>query len=161
MYGQVLRQVRVLGQQLSSPQLEAGPQRDAGLCGVLLAHCTQRNHPSRQVYTFAWLRRCTAINKFSLHPPPPRCLSTKDQADLQRCCGSCEQRVQVVNSVINASIKEFQVGCWGQAAGDKQGRREALWSKWRGWGSANAPAAAMEKKMANEENKCHGFQRHP
>lgn len=48
--------------------------------------------------------------------PASRC-SAKDQADLQRCCGGCEQRVQVVNNVINASIKEFQVGggCKGQA----------------------------------------------
>ncbi|PRW57344.1 hypothetical protein C2E21_4029 [Chlorella sorokiniana] len=36
------------------------------------------------------------------------CDSAKDQAELQRCTASCEQRVQVVNSVINASMKEFQ-----------------------------------------------------
>ncbi len=48
--------------------------------------------------------------------PPAACRSAKDQADLQRCCGGCEQRVQVVNSVINASIKEFQVGEGGWVA---------------------------------------------
>ena len=96
-------------------------------------------------------RICMASPLHSHHqtlpaPPPPRCLSAKDQADLQRCCGSCEQRVQVVNSVINASIKEFQVGCWGQAAGDKQGRREALWSEWRRWGCCRRPRCCYGKE---------------
>lgn len=46
--------------------------------------------------------------------PVPHCSPTPPQADMQQCCGACEQKVQVANQVVNARC------------GARAGRRELI-----------------------------------